>query len=214
MPKHPIIHSIYVGGPKTLTDERGTYESSIARDKMEGPVEIEIRGLVGDKATQPYHGGRNSAICCHAMDHYHYWNAHLDMDLQPGAVGENWTLENADEDEICIGDIYQVGTAQVQVSGPRIPCDVQGRKVGRADWVKLTLQELRTGFYLRVLEPGHHQAGDSLILQERINPEATLMTLNHCYYHELDEDLAKMFTTMTGLTRYWQDLFEKKLSGD
>ena len=63
MSEQPVIHALFVGGPKTLTDEKGTYQSSIARDKVEGSVEIEIRGLVGDKATQPYHGSLGAAIC-------------------------------------------------------------------------------------------------------------------------------------------------------
>jgi MOSC domain-containing protein YiiM len=133
------------------------------------------------------------------------------MNLQPGNVGENWTLENIVEAEVCIGDIYAVGTALVQISAPRTPCQTQARRVGRADWVKLTLQELRTGIYMRVLEPGTTQAGDAFRLKERLNPDGTITALNRCYYQVFDPELAHKFTVMPGLMSWWQQRFAERL---
>ena len=67
MNDQPFIHSIFVGQPKTSTDERGTWTSSIYRDPVTGPMQVQKGGLVGDKATQPYHGGPDSAICVHLL---------------------------------------------------------------------------------------------------------------------------------------------------
>ncbi|MEZ4664890.1 MAG: MOSC domain-containing protein [Caldilineaceae bacterium] len=194
-----------------MTDARGAWESSIYREQVHGPVMLETRGLVGDKATQPYHGTPELAVCCHFLDHYRFWNAHYDMNLQAGNVGENWALENIREDEVCIGDIYRVGAALVQVSAPRSPCETQARRIGRPDWVKLTLQELRTGIYLRVLEPGMVQAGDAWRLVERLNPGKTPPMLNRCWYHEFDAELAQEFAAMPGLMQWWQQRFAEKL---
>ena len=160
MNHQPFIRSIFVGQPKTITDERGTWTSSIYRDPVTGPMQVQKGGLVGDKATQPYHGGPDSAICVHLLDHYRFWNAHYAMSLQPGNIGENFTLDQISEAQICAGDIVRVGTALVQVSGPRTPCVNQARRIGREDWIKLTIRENRTGFYLRVLEAGRVQPGD------------------------------------------------------
>ncbi|MCB8943661.1 MAG: MOSC domain-containing protein [Ardenticatenaceae bacterium] len=207
----PYIHSIFVGQPKTLADERGEWRSSIWRDLARGPVEIEVRGLAGDQATQPYHGGLDSAVCCHFLDHYRFWNSQYDLNLQAGNVGENFVLEHITEEEVCIGDVYRVGTGLVQVSCPRVPCETQARRIGRSDWVKLTLKELRPGFYLRVLEPGVVQAGDEFRLEERPNPGSSLTLFNRCWYHEFDPHLAEKFTTMTGLMPRWQERFAEKL---
>ena len=206
-----FIHSIYVGRPKTLTDDRGEWRSSIYRDLATGPVELAIRGLAGDKVTYRYHGSPDAAVCGHLLDHYHFWNTEYGMNLQAGDVGENFTLENITEDDICIGDIYRVGTAQVQISSPRIPCENQARRIGRSDWIKLTLQALRPGFYLRVLESGVVQAGDEFKLEERLNPGSSLTLFNRCWYHEFDPALAEKFTTMPGLSAWWQKRFAKKL---
>ena len=210
---HPItIHSIYTGMPQTMTDERGTWQSTMYRTLVDGPVQVETRGIVNDQCTQPYHHSPDCAICCHGMDHYRFWNEQYDMALQPGNVGENFTLENADEDVICIGDIYQMGSVRLQVSAPRTPCDNQARRIGRADWPKLTIQELRPGFYMRVLTEGTVQAGDEWSLEERLNPDATLTALNCCYYRDFDAGLASRFTEMPGLMNYWQRLFAEKLA--
>ena len=209
----PYIHSIYIGQPKTITDERGEWRSSIYRDLATGPVELEIRGLVGDQVTHDYHGSPDAAVCAHLLDHYRFWNSHYGMNLQAGNVGENFTVEDITEDEICIGDVYRVGsTARVQVSSPRIPCENQARRIGRSDWIKLTLTELRPGFYLRVLEPGIVQAGDKFKLEERLNPGSNLIVFNRCWYHDFDPVLAKKFTTMPGLMIWWQKRFAKKLA--
>ena len=208
---HPFIHSIYIGQPKTMTDERGEYQSSIYRDLAPGPIAVETRGLLGDKVTHDYHGSPDAAICVHLLEHYDFWNAEHGMALQAGNVGENFTLANMTENEICIGDVYQVGTTRLQVSMPRVPCDVQARRIGRSDWIKLTLKELRIGFYLRVLEPGVVQAGDEFKLVERINPGSSLTVLNRCWYHDFDPALAEKFTTMPGLMARWQERFAKKL---
>ena len=208
----PYLHSIYIGGPKTLTDSQGEWLSSIYRDRVEGPIQIEMRGLVGDQATQPYHGSTECAICCHLLDHYRFWNAQYGMALEAGNVGENFALEHTAEDEVCIGDIYRVGTALVQVSAPRIPCANQARRIGRADWIKLTIQELRPGFYMRVLESGVVQAGDAFALAERLNPDATLVAFNRCWYHDFDPSLAERLGRMAGLMEWWQGRFAEKLA--
>src|SRR5690554_5536641 len=135
------IHSIYTGQPQTFHDEHGTWQSSIYRTRVEGAIELGERGLAGDQVSDvKHHGSPSQAVCCHLLEHYQFWNDHYGMSLTPGNVGENWTLSGAGEDEICINDIYRVGTARVRVSGPRVPCFKQARRVGRADWVDLTLK--------------------------------------------------------------------------
>ena len=118
-------------------------------------------------------------------------------------MGENFTLENIREDEICAGDILRVGGAAFQVSGPRTPCANQARRVGRTDWVKLVIRENRTGFYMRVLEAGDVQPGDAWVLMERPNLEGQITALNRCMYLEFDADYALRIQEMKGLGDSW-----------
>ena len=146
------VQAVFTGQPKSISDERGTWTSSIFRERAIGRVFISAQGLEGDRVAQPYHGGPDAAICVHLMDHYAFWNTRFRMELKPGSVGENVTLGSITEDQIFVGDQIRLGTALVQVSGPRVPCANLARRIGRPDWVKLTIQENRTGFYLRGLE--------------------------------------------------------------
>ncbi|HRJ43695.1 MAG: MOSC domain-containing protein [Caldilineaceae bacterium] len=192
------IHSIYIGQPQTINDPSGIWRSSIFREMVEGPVALTRQGLAGDQVTDTDNHGRlgYQQVCCHSMDHYTYWNERLGLRLGPGNVGENWTLENADEAAICLEDIYRVGTATVQVSIPRVPCSKQAKRIGRSDWTKLTIDELRTGFYLRVLEEGFVQAGDEWELVERKYPWATVYALNELSYRGGEQALAEQFLSI------------------
>jgi MOSC domain-containing protein YiiM len=206
------IHSIYIGQPQTFNDEHGTWRSSIFRTPVDGPIALGERGLAGDEVSDTKnHGSPSQAVCCHSLGHYQFWNEHYGMSLAAGNVGENWTLTDADEAEICVNDIYQVGTARVRVSGPRVPCGKQARRVGRADWVDLTLKELRTGFYLWVLTPGVVQAGDLWQLEERTFPQATIHALNQCAYHDFDPAVVQHFVAIPDLHPHWRKRLSARL---
>ena len=200
----PKIEAMFVGKPKTLTDAGGRWRSSIARSPAPGSVQVTPTGILGDKCALPMHGGLDSALCVHLAEHYTFWNAHYAMDLHPGGVGENLTLSYLAEDEVFVGDIIRLGTALAQVSGPRVPCAKQARHVGRPDWVKLTVRENRTGFYMRVLEPGTLEAGDPWLLQDRLNQDAAITAINRCMYLNFDPAFAQRMQTMQGLGDWWR----------
>ena len=211
MAKGSTVEAVFTGGPKLISDERGTWTSSIFRDRIEGPVAISLAGLVGDKVAQPYHGGPGAAICVHLADHYAFWNERLFTDLQAGAVGENITLQDITEYQVCVGDYIRLGTALVQVSGPRVPCANLARRIGRSDWVKMTILENRTGFYLRVLEPGVVQAGDTWFLKERLNFKGSIPAINRCMYLDFDPSFAQGMLEMQGLEEWWKEQARQKL---
>lgn len=207
------IHTILIGQPQSITDETGTWQSSIFRQPVTGPVALGLRGLEGDKVTdKKHHGSADQAVCCHTLAHYDYWNqVYSTTTFGPGSVGENWTLAEADETEIYIGDIYTVGSARVQVSGPRMPCTKQNRKLKLADFQKHTLEALRTGFYLRVLTPGLVAAGNEWQLEARPPVTASLHTVNACAYQAFDPLVAQQLVNMPALAPPWVRFFRRKL---
>jgi MOSC domain-containing protein YiiM len=209
------IQAIFIGKPKQMEDARGTWVSSIFRDPVEYPVRVTLRGLEGDAVAQPYHGGPDGAICAHLADHYQFWNAKFGMQLAPGNVGENITLGEITEDEICVGDTVRLGTALAQVSGPRVPCANQARRIGRSDWVKRTIRENRTGFYLRVLETGVIEPDDPYRLEDRLEPGASITAINRCAYLAFDPDFATRLIRMETLAAWWKEqLRERLVEGD
>jgi MOSC domain-containing protein YiiM len=205
------VQAVFVGRLKEISDERGTWSSSIFRDRVEGPVYISFEGLAGDKVAQPYHSGLGAAVCVHLADHYAFWKAHYNFDIEAGSVGENITLANLTEDKVCVGDVIRLGTAIVQVSGPRVPCANLARRIGRPDFATLTIRENRTGFYLRVLERGFVKKDDFWSLQERLNHDGSISAVNRCMYLYFDPDYARKMIEMAGLEVWWKDQARQKL---
>jgi MOSC domain-containing protein YiiM len=206
------IQGVFVGHPKEIVDDRGVWVSSIYRERTNQPVDVSPHGLAGDKVAQPYHGGPGAAICVHLDEHYAFWKSQYGMDLPPGSVGENLTVTGLTESDVCVGDIVRLGTVLAQVSGPRVPCANQARRIGRADWVKLTIRENRTGFYLRVLEPGTLQEADPWVLEQRLNPSGSIPAINRCMYLAFDPDFAQTMLDMPGLEAWWKDQVRQKLA--
>jgi MOSC domain-containing protein YiiM len=109
----------------------------------------------GDRqADQVNHGGLEKAVCVYPFDHYPYWNRQLGHDLQPGAFSENLTVSGAIETEVCVGDVFRIGEATVQVSQPRMPCTKLASKNGSKMLPKLIANVGYTGFYMSVLSEG------------------------------------------------------------
>ena len=210
------IHSIFVGRPETITDQAGTWESSIFRKAAFGPVEVGLRGIVGDQVTDVVHHGRPSqAVCVHPIEHYAYWNEQFNLEsasqrLGPGSVGENWTIEGANEATICVGDSYLVGSTEVQVSGPRGPCWKQERKLRLPGFLKRTIASMRTGFYLQILLPGIVQPGDTWHLKSRPQPWLTLHTVNACYYQTPEPGMVERILATPELAEGWKGMFREK----
>ena len=211
------IHTQLIGQPQSITDRRGTWSSAIFRRPITGPVELQHRGLVGDQvADTEHHGSPDQAVCCHPLGHYVYWNRVYALDtadtmLGPGSVGENWTLSDATEQDLCIGDVFAVGDARVRVSGPRYPCTKQERKLKLPMFHRRTLQTLRTGLYLRVLTPGTVRVGDAWRLEDRPHPGLTVHRINERAHRTFDPDFARRLQEVPELAPGWKRIFRLKL---
>jgi hypothetical protein len=121
------LSSIQVGLPRTLGSEDATepderpWTTGSFKVPAEGPIYLRYTNLGGDgQADLRNHGGADKAVCVYASQHYPFWRRELGIaDFHYGAFGENFTLDGLTEPEVCIGDVYAVGNARVQVSQPR-----------------------------------------------------------------------------------------------
>jgi MOSC domain-containing protein YiiM len=152
-------------------------QSAIAKHPLSGPVQIGLFGIMGDEhADQVRHGGRDKALHHYPFDHYARWKEDApDTDFlrAAGAFGENISTTGLDENTVCIGDRFRLGSALVEVSQARQPCWKQGDRLAWAALPDLMVREGRSGWYYRVLEPGQVQAGDDLVLIDRPFPDWT-----------------------------------------
>ena len=145
-------------------------------------------GFAGDgQADLQNHGGPEKAVCVYPHDHYAYWEGVLGGPLEPGAFSENLTLAGALEADVCLGDIWQAGTARVQVSQPRIPCGKLAGKRGHTELPELIHANGFSGFYLRVLVEGRVRAGEAVSVVERHPAGVTIQFVNELLYKHRTE---------------------------
>jgi MOSC domain-containing protein YiiM len=156
--------SINVGLPRQIVWAGRRVSTGIFKRPVAGPVALSTLNLEGDRqADLSVHGGPAKAVYVYPSEHYAHWRAELPgADLAEwGAFGENFTTAGLLEEEVAIGERFRIGTAEVQVTQPRMPCYKLAIKFGDAAMVERFLESRRIGFYLSVLREGTVEAGDA-----------------------------------------------------
>jgi MOSC domain-containing protein YiiM len=174
---------------------------------------LRFENLDGDRqADRVNHGGFEKAVCVYPFDHYPYWNRQLGRDLKLGAFSENLTVSGAIETEVCVGDVFRIGEAMVQVSQPRMPCSKLAGKNGSKMLPKLIGDTGYTGFYMRVLSEGLVAADDSFDLV-RAHPERiTIAEVNSIIYEKsYDVALIKRLAELAEFSEVGRTLFARRL---
>jgi MOSC domain-containing protein YiiM len=156
--------------------------SAFVKKPISGRVMVERLGLVGDQQADPRaHGGPDKAVYCYPIEHYAKWSAECpsaEALLVPGGFGENLTTLGFDEDGVCIGDIMRIGSVTAQVTRPRTPCFKLGLRFADVQMLRAMTRSGRSGWYLRVLEPGLVEAGALITTMDRLNPSWPIARLN------------------------------------
>jgi MOSC domain-containing protein YiiM len=140
--------------------------TGIFKTPVHRPVTVRQLAIEGDaQADLVNHGGRDKAVYFYPSEHYPFWAEYLKLDdLDPGALGENFTSVGILEDEAFIGDRWRIGTAVFEITQPRSPCYKLGLKYRRQDLVQKFLEAEKPGFYASVVEEGIVSSGDRMTL--------------------------------------------------
>jgi ferredoxin-NADP reductase/MOSC domain-containing protein YiiM/ferredoxin len=164
--------SVNVGMPKDVPWQGKTVFTGVFKDSVEGPRRVRKLNVDGDgQGDLAGHGGEARAVFVYQIDSYRYWEGELGRsDFVYGQFGENFTVEGLADDEVCIGDRYQIGSAVFEVTQPRVTCYRVGLRMNDPRIPALLVSHRRPGFYFRVLEEGEVQAGDE-ILKVATGPE-------------------------------------------
>jgi MOSC domain-containing protein YiiM len=164
------VVAVNVGVPREVEWKGRRIQTAIFKEQVEHTVAIRRLNLDGDRqADLSVHGGPAKAVYAYPAEHYEPWRAELpELELSFGMFGENVTVAGLSlEDEIFVGDRVQIGTAELLVAQPRLPCFKLGLRFGRDDILKRFLRSGRTGYYLAVAAEGEVGACDEAVVLER-----------------------------------------------
>ena len=224
--------SVNSGMPREVTWHGRMVTTAIFKEPVGGRVALRKLNLDGDRqADLTVHGGEHKAVYCYSLGHYDYWKRELPgRELPMGMFGENFTIEDGGpglpggqalpggqglEESIHLGDRFSVGTAEVAVTQPRLPCYKLGVRFGSDDMVKRFLASGRTGFYVAVLREGEVGADDEMKLTARDANAVPVSEITRLYvakrYGEAEISAVQRALRVKQLPESWKEYFRERL---
>jgi MOSC domain-containing protein YiiM len=215
--KQARLVSLNVGLPREVIWHGINVTTGIFKYPVEGRVALRKLNLDGDRqADLTVHGGEHKAVYCYPVEHYEYWKKELPgVDLPMGSFGENFTTEGLPEDSIHLGDRFSVGSAEVIVTQPRMPCYKLGVRFRIDNMAKRFLASGRLGCYVAVTREGEVGAGDEIKVISRdphAVPVAEIMRLYVAKGYGTDELASvRRALNVASLPDSWKDYFRERL---
>jgi MOSC domain-containing protein YiiM len=169
------VHSVNVAVPRDVDWHNRGVPTAIDKSPVPGRLRVSGLGLAGDRVGDPSrHGGADQAVYAYAREDARWWSAELSRDTPPGCFGENLSTEDIDVTAALIGEVWSIGTAQLQVCCPRVPCHTFAGFWGVPDLIKRFTARATPGTYLRVLTEGEVGAGDRIHVVRRPDHDVTV----------------------------------------
>lgn len=209
------VISVNVGLPREIVWKGRKVVTGIFKEAVAGRVVVRRLNLDGDRqADLTVHGGLDKAIYAYPAEYYPYWREQFpQMELPWGMFGENLTIEGLLDETVHIGDYFQVGSAHLVVTQPRLPCYKLGIKFGRDDILKRFLVSGLTGFYFAVLKEGEIAAGDPITLIRRDEHQVKVLDITRLYRQDkYNLEALRRVVEVEALPDGWRDYFIQRLA--
>jgi MOSC domain-containing protein YiiM len=208
------VTRIFVGSIKAIR-QTGT-PSGINKEEVREPVFCSSLGFKGDmQADLSVHGGPDKAVHYYPSSHYaelQRFFPEIVSNLQPGSLGENLSYHLFDESNVRIGEVWKVGEVYFQITQPRHPCWKIDAKFATKGLTAFITEQLLTGWYFKVLEPGLVSPNDSWQRVESSNCRFTVREVQEiCRQHRPKvEDLDHISST-AGIAKRWSHTLIERL---
>ena len=129
------------------------------------------------------------------------------------AFGENITVTNMLERDVCIGDTYQLGEAIIQVTQARVPCSTISKRLGIPGILPRIVATGFTGYLCRVLQEGTVRKDSKITLLERPSNNVSVLFSNEIYFHNRkDKDAIEKILSVPELADVWRGQLEDRLA--
>jgi len=207
--------SVNVGLPRDVSWQGRTVRTGVWKRPVDGPRLARRLNVDGDgQGDLAGHGGEQRAVFVYQIEAYEYWRRQLGRDdFEYGQFGENFTVRGLADDEVCIGDQYQIGEALFEVTQPRVTCFRVGIRMNDARIPALLVSHHRPGFYFRVLREGAVRAGDDIVRVARGPQAMTVAEIDALLYlpgHPAEQ--VRRALTIPALSPGWQASFRELAS--
>ena len=210
-----IVVSVNVGVAQPLIAKNKVVQTGIFKRPLEGLVQVLQYGLAGDERVDHSHrGALERAVYAYPSEHYDKWRTELPrMNLPFGTFGENLATEGILDEDVFIGDRYQVGSAVVTVTQPRMPCYKLAARLDRSDIIDSLIASRRHGFFFSVSEEGTISAGDSIRLLHRDPASVSIIDIVSLYVGRNNEpQLMQRAMALEALPPKWKSKFAQRAS--
>jgi len=206
--------SLNISRPHIVTYRGKQIRTGIFKEPVSSRVMLRQLNLDGDgQADLRVHGGESKAVYAYPSEHYEFWRGEFpEMKLPWGMFGENFTTVGLFEREVCIGDRFRIGEAEVMVTEPRLPCSKLAMKFQRDDIIERFLQSRHTGFYCAVVKEGFVKAGDKIERLSRDENKVSVDDIVRLHSFERDDaETLRRAIKVEALPKYWRNRFEQQL---
>jgi MOSC domain-containing protein YiiM len=178
------IINLAVGKPKEYDWQNQKEISAIGKSSVK-IVELKKAGFVGDDvANHEFHGGPDRAVCLYPFEHYARWEKLFQRTFIPPAFGENITATGMLEEQVCIGDIFKIGNAVIQVTQGRVPCSTISKHNEEDQLLNRVFKTALTGYFFRVLEEGTFMLDSEIELLEKHSDGVTVLFAAQTLFHK------------------------------
>ncbi|MFX3625423.1 MAG: MOSC domain-containing protein [Ectobacillus sp.] len=207
-----LIH-LSVGFPKAMEfGDNQTMETGICKEAVDIAF-LAKGGFQGDSvANTKYHGGPDRAVCIYPYEHYSMWGQEFGLQLPPAAFGENVTVTHMTEHDVCLGDIYQIGEAVIQVTQGRIPCDTISKRLNIPTILSRIVETGYTGYLCRVLTEGYVRKESPIKLLRQHPAQISVLYANEVYFlRPKDAEAMEKILEVEELADVWREKLRARL---
>lgn len=182
------VLSVNVGTPREFDYRSRVASSAIWKTPAAGRIAARGVNLAGDdQADREAHGGPDKAIYAYAAEDTRWWEKEISRPLEYGAFGENLTTEGIDVNGALVGELWTIGTTQLEVAEPRMPCWRLGVRMNDSLFLRYFTEAMRPGAYLRIVSEGDLGAGDEIPVVEKPATDLTIRDVFRIYIRDRHE---------------------------
>lgn len=196
------VNHLFIGTPKDVGNIK--FKTAISKNNV-NQINVEKSQIIGDKvANLKHHGGDNRVLHQYPLENLDFWNEkYSTSNFIPGCLGENLTAIGMNEENVCIGDIYQIGEVECVVTEPRKPCGTISLKMNIKGLAKQIQNESRTGWFYKISKPGLINHGDSIELKNRPYPKLTIKNCVRALLLNEDRETLELMAINPVLSENW-----------